>query len=138
MGEATVGGSKNIVFFFPAFASSKATAPIGNVMDVCRRFPGVEFWTNILTPYAGWPIMRRVKKPGVVVPGPSEGWANHLPRATVLPWMMAYPAQWRLDRYLYALSFELFLNRAFEKFVSVAKPKVNSKQLEPAVGVNCP
>jgi anaerobic magnesium-protoporphyrin IX monomethyl ester cyclase len=26
-------------------------------MDVCRKFPGAEFWTNIFTPYPGAPII---------------------------------------------------------------------------------
>ena len=35
------------------------------MMDVCRRFPGAEFWTNIFTPYPGAPIMEKVAEIGI-------------------------------------------------------------------------
>ena len=38
----------------------------------------------------------------------------------------------------YAMPFELGLNRKLKRYVSVSKPKVDAKQLEPAVGANCP
>ena len=56
-------------------------------MDVCRRFPGAEFWTNIFTPYPGSPIMRQAKELGIEVPSSLEGWADFFPRYTVLPWL---------------------------------------------------
>ena len=34
------------------------------MMDVCRRFPGAEFWTNIFTPYPGSPIFQRAEELG--------------------------------------------------------------------------
>ena len=57
------------------------------MMDVCRRFPGAEFWTNIFTPYPGSPIMERAQELGIRVPSSFEGWADFFPRYTVLPWL---------------------------------------------------
>jgi radical SAM superfamily enzyme YgiQ (UPF0313 family) len=57
------------------------------MMDVCRRFPGAEFWTNIFTPYPGSPIMEHAQQLGSQVPSSLEGWADFFPRYTVLPWL---------------------------------------------------
>jgi hypothetical protein len=57
------------------------------MLDVCRRFPGAEFWTNIFTPYPGSPIMERAKEIGIEVPATLEGWADFFPRYTTLPWL---------------------------------------------------
>ena len=57
------------------------------MMDVCRRFPGAEFWTNIFTPYPGSPIFARTKELGIEVPTTLEGWADFFPRYTRLPWL---------------------------------------------------
>jgi anaerobic magnesium-protoporphyrin IX monomethyl ester cyclase len=57
------------------------------MMDVCRRFPGAEFWTNIFTPYPGSPIMQRPAEIGIQPPTSLEGWADFFPRYTVLPWL---------------------------------------------------
>lgn len=56
-------------------------------MDVCRRYPGAEFWTNIFTPYPGSPIMRQAAELGIQTPEEMEGWADFFPRYTVLPWL---------------------------------------------------
>jgi anaerobic magnesium-protoporphyrin IX monomethyl ester cyclase len=56
-------------------------------MDMCRRFPGAEFWTNIFTPYPGAPVMERAKEIGIEVPTSFEGWADFFPRYTKLPWL---------------------------------------------------
>ena len=42
------------------------------------------------------------------------------------------------DYDFYALPFELSINRRLKRFIPVAKPKVDAKQLEPAVRANCP
>ena len=57
------------------------------MMDVCRRFPGAEFWTNIFTPYPGSPIFHQAEKLGIEVPTSLEGWVDYFPRYTVLPWL---------------------------------------------------
>src|SRR5439155_6944831 len=57
------------------------------IMDVCRRYPGAEFWTHICTPYPGAPIMERAADLGIEPPKTFEGWADFFPRYTVLPWL---------------------------------------------------
>jgi anaerobic magnesium-protoporphyrin IX monomethyl ester cyclase len=56
-------------------------------MDICRKFPGAEFWTNIFTPYPGSPIFQQTAQLGIEVPKTLEGWADYFPRYTVLPWL---------------------------------------------------
>ena len=50
---------------------------------------------------------------------------------------LSFPARWRLDHDFYAVAFEPWLNQKLKRFVTVAKPKVDAKRLEPAVGANC-
>jgi radical SAM superfamily enzyme YgiQ (UPF0313 family) len=57
------------------------------MMDVCKRFPGAEFWTNIFTPYPGSPIFHRAAELGIEVPRSLEGWVDYFPRYTALPWL---------------------------------------------------
>jgi hypothetical protein len=56
-------------------------------MDICRRYPGAEFWTNIFTPYPGAPVMERAFELGIDVPKTLEGWIDFFPRYTTLPWL---------------------------------------------------
>jgi hypothetical protein len=56
-------------------------------MDICRKYPGAEFWTNIFTPYPGAPVMERAFELGIDVPKSLEGWSDFFPRYTVLPWL---------------------------------------------------
>jgi radical SAM superfamily enzyme YgiQ (UPF0313 family) len=146
-------------------------------MDVCRRYPGAEFWTNIFTPYPGSPIMEHAAENGIEAPDSFEGWADYFPRYTVLPWLngrehrrlqitrdylrlafervpiarldsssvarllqrsLGLPARWRLDHDFYGLPFEVWIHRRLKRSVSIAKPKVDAKRLEPAVGANLP
>ena len=53
----------------------------------------------------------------------SGGMARRLQRS------LSYPARWRLDHDFYALPFELSLNRKLKRYVSVAKPTFDAKQL---------
>ena len=57
------------------------------IMDVCRRFPGTEFWTNIFTPYPGTNVMNRADELGIEAPDSLEKWAEFFPRYTKLPWL---------------------------------------------------
>ena len=52
------------------------------IMDICRRYPGAEFWTNIFTPYPGAPIMERAFELGIQVPKTFEEWSEFFPRYT--------------------------------------------------------
>ena len=79
--------SFNIIFGYPGEGPAERRETIRFVTDVCRRYPGAEFWTNIFTPYPGSPIMGQVEEYGIEVPDSLEGWADYFPRYTVLPWL---------------------------------------------------
>jgi anaerobic magnesium-protoporphyrin IX monomethyl ester cyclase len=85
--QAGIRPSFNIIFAYPGEGKKERRETIDFMMDVCRRFPGAEFWTNIFTPYPGSPIMEQAKELGIHVPDSLEGWADFFPRYTVLPWL---------------------------------------------------
>ena len=85
--QAGIRPSFNLIFAYPGEGSVERRQTIDFVMNVCRRFPGAEFWTNIFTPYPGSPIMKRAFELGIEVPKTLEGWADFFPRYTVLPWL---------------------------------------------------
>src|SRR5690348_6923380 len=85
--KAGIRPSFNIIFGFPGEGLLERHETIRFIMDVCRRYPGTEFWTNIFTPYPGSPIMSDAGKLGIEVPKSLDGWADFFPRYTVLPWL---------------------------------------------------
>jgi anaerobic magnesium-protoporphyrin IX monomethyl ester cyclase len=85
--EADIRPSFNIIFAYPGEGPAERRQTISFIMDMCRRHPGAEFWTNIFTPYPGAPIMERAEELGIHVPTSFEGWADFFPRYTVLPWL---------------------------------------------------
>jgi radical SAM superfamily enzyme YgiQ (UPF0313 family) len=85
--EAGIRPSFNLIFGYPGEGERERRETIRFVMDVCRRYPGAEFWTNIFTPYPGSPVMQRVQELGIEVPESLEGWADFFPRYTTLPWL---------------------------------------------------
>src|ERR1700722_8228961 len=85
--KAGVIPSFNIIFGFPGEGPKERRETVSFMMDVCRRFPGAEFWTNIFTPYPGSPIFNQTEKLGIEVPKSLEGWVDYFPRYTVLPWL---------------------------------------------------
>jgi len=85
--KAGVIPSFNIIFGFPGEGVRERRETINFMMDVCRRFPGAEFWTNIFTPYPGSPVFYRAKEIGIEVPKSLEGWVDYFPRYTILPWL---------------------------------------------------
>ncbi len=85
--KAGIRPSFNVIFGFPGEGEAERRETIRFIMDVCRRFPGAEFWTNIFTPYPGSPIVRRAADLGFDMPDSFEGWAEYFPRYTVLPWL---------------------------------------------------
>ena len=85
--QAGIRPSFNLIFGFPGEEEADLRASVRLAMDICRRYPGAEFWTNIFTPYPGSPIMKRAFELGIEVPRTLEGWADFFPRYTVLPWL---------------------------------------------------
>lgn len=85
--QAGIRPSFNIIFAYPGEGRKERRETIDFMMDVCRRFPGAEFWTNIFTPYPGSPIMEKAQELGIHAPDSLEGWADFFPRYTVLPWL---------------------------------------------------
>lgn len=85
--RAGIRPSFNMIFGFPGEGGPERRESIRLVMDICRRYPGAEFWTNIFTPYPGAPIMSRAFELGIDVPKTLEGWADFFPRYTTLPWL---------------------------------------------------
>jgi radical SAM superfamily enzyme YgiQ (UPF0313 family) len=174
--QAGIRPSFNIIFGYPGEGVKERQETVRFIMDVCTRFPGAEFWTNIFTPYPGAPIMQRVEELGIEVPRSLEGWADYFPRYTVLPWLkgkdharvqtmreylrmafdripiaadrrnklrrvlhrgIGYPARWRLRHNVYAFPFELWARAKLNRLVTLAKPSVDAKQLEPATQTSC-
>src|SRR6201996_8347770 len=84
---AGIRPSFNIIFAFPGEEAKERRETVSFMMEVCRRFPGAEFWTNIFTPYPGSPIMERAKEIGIEPPKSLEAWADFFPRYTQLPWL---------------------------------------------------
>ena len=84
---ADIRPSFNIIFAYPGEGPSERRQTINFIMDMCRRHPGAEFWTNIFTPYPGAPVMEHAEEYGIKVPTSFEGWADFFPRYTVLPWL---------------------------------------------------
>jgi anaerobic magnesium-protoporphyrin IX monomethyl ester cyclase len=174
--RANVIPSFNIIFGHPGEGPKERRETVSFMMDVCRRFPGAEFWTNIFTPYPGSPIFTQAEKLGIEVPTSLEGWIDYFPRYTTLPWLKgkdhqrvqtmrdylriafdrepiaakgpgrlakavqhltAYPARWRLDHDFYGLPLELWVNRTLKNIVTLPKPSVDAKIMEPAPATSC-
>src|SRR5215467_10804624 len=85
--EADIRPSFNIIFAYPGEGNKERRETVNFMMDVCRRFPGAEFWTNIFTPYPGSPIFNQAEQLGIQVPKTFEAWIDYFPRYTVLPWL---------------------------------------------------
>jgi anaerobic magnesium-protoporphyrin IX monomethyl ester cyclase len=85
--QAGVIPSFNIIFGYPGEGDKERRETVAFMMDICRKFPGAEFWTNIFTPYPGSPIFRDAQNLGIELPKTLEGWVDYFPRYTVLPWL---------------------------------------------------
>ena len=86
-----------MIFGYPGEGETERRESVQLIMDICRRYPGAEFWTNIFTPYPGAPIMKRAFELGIEVPKTLEGWADFFPRYTVLPWLKGKRARARAE-----------------------------------------
>jgi radical SAM superfamily enzyme YgiQ (UPF0313 family) len=85
--EAGVRPSFNMIFGFPGEGRAERRESVRLIMNICRRYPGAEFWTNIFTPYPGAPVMNRAFELGIDVPKTLDGWSDFFPRYTTLPWL---------------------------------------------------
>jgi radical SAM superfamily enzyme YgiQ (UPF0313 family) len=85
--QANVRPSFNMIFGYPGEGPAERRESIRLIMDICRKYPGAEFWTNIFTPYPGAPVMQRAFELGIDVPKKLEDWTEFFPRYTVLPWL---------------------------------------------------
>jgi anaerobic magnesium-protoporphyrin IX monomethyl ester cyclase len=83
--RAGVIPSFNIIFGFPGEGPKERRETVNFMMDICQKFPGAEFWTNIFTPYLGSPIFHQAAKLGIEVPKSFEGWVDYFSRYTVCP-----------------------------------------------------
>jgi len=84
---AGIRPSFNMIFGYPGERETDRRQSIALIMDICRRYPRAEFWTNIFTPYPGAPVMERAFELGIQVPATLEEWVDFFPRYTVLPWL---------------------------------------------------
>jgi radical SAM superfamily enzyme YgiQ (UPF0313 family) len=87
LSQAGIRPSFNMIFGYPGEGRAERRESIRLVMEVCRTYPGAEFWTNIFTPYPGAPVMERAFELGIDVPRRFEDWADFFPRYTTLPWL---------------------------------------------------
>lgn len=87
---AGIRPSFNMIFGFPGETEEDMRMSIRLIMNICRRYPGAEFWTNIFTPYPGAPVMEKAFELGIEVPTTFDGWADFFPRYTVLPWLKGH------------------------------------------------
>ncbi len=87
LSAADIRPSFNLIFGYPGETETERRDSVKLMMNICRRYPGAEFWTNIFTPYPGSPIMKRAFELGIEVPKSLEGWTDFFPRYTVLPWL---------------------------------------------------
>ena len=87
LSNAGIRPSFNMIFGFPGEGEKERRESVALVMDICRRYPGAEFWTNSFSPYPGSPIMQRAFELGIDVPKTLEGWVDFFPRYNVLPWL---------------------------------------------------
>jgi anaerobic magnesium-protoporphyrin IX monomethyl ester cyclase len=85
--QAGIRPSFNIIFGYPGEGRPERRESVQLIMNVCRRYPGAEFWTNIFTPYPGAPVMSKAFEFGIDVPKRFEDWADFFPKYTVLPWL---------------------------------------------------
>ncbi len=85
--EAAIRPSFNIIFGYPGETEADRRETIDVICGMCERYPGVEFWTNIFTPYPSSPVMQQAKQLGIEIPDSLEGWADFFPRYTTLPWL---------------------------------------------------
>lgn len=129
LSQAGIRPSFNMIFGFPGETETERRESIALIMQICRRYPAAEFWTNIFTPYPGSPVMKRAFELGIQVPATFEGWADFFPRYTVLPWLKGkqHERVQRMREYLRVAFHRVpigvqkkhFVNRALHRAISL-------------------
>ncbi len=84
---ADIRPSFNIIFGYPGETESDRRQTVDAIGEMSEHYPGVEFWTNIFTPYPASPVMRQARELGIEIPSSLEGWSDFFPKYTVLPWL---------------------------------------------------
>ena len=86
--KAGVIPSFNIIFGYPGEGPKERRETVNFMMDICQKFPGAEFWTNIFTPYPGSPIFHQAAKLGIEVPQVARRVGSIISRDTPFcPWL---------------------------------------------------
>jgi anaerobic magnesium-protoporphyrin IX monomethyl ester cyclase len=126
---AGIRPSFNMIFGYPGENEDDIRQSIRLIMEVCRRYPGAEFWTNIFTPYPGSPVMENAFALGIEVPTTLEGWNDFFPRYTELPWLRGRKHE-RLQ------TMREYLRLAFSRVtISGYKPHVVARAVGTAVRI---
>jgi radical SAM superfamily enzyme YgiQ (UPF0313 family) len=85
--QAGIRPSFNMIFGFPGEGEAERRESIRLIMNICRRYPGAEFWTNTFTTHPGSPVMEPAFELGIHVPNSFQVWVDFFPRYTTLPWL---------------------------------------------------
>lgn len=108
LNQAGIRPAFNMIFGYPGEREQDRIASVRMIMEICRRYPGAEFWTNIFTPYPGSPVMERAFELGIHVPTRLEDWSDFFPRYTELPWLKG-------DKHERLQTMREYLRMAFER-----------------------
>ena len=79
LAAAGIKPSFNMIFGYPGEGDKERRESIQLIMNICRQYPGAEFWTNIFTPYPGSPVMERAFELGIQVPQDTGRMVGFLP-----------------------------------------------------------
>jgi radical SAM superfamily enzyme YgiQ (UPF0313 family) len=126
---AGIRPSFNMIFGYPGETADDIRQSIRLILDICRGYPGAEFWTNIFTPYPGAPVMQNAFELGIEVPSTFEGWSDFFPRYTELPWLKGRAHQ-RLQ------TMREYLRLAFTRIpIAGLEPHPVTRAVRRAIGV---
>ena len=129
LSNAGIRPSFNMIFGYPGEGETERRESIALIMDICRRYPGAEFWTNIFTPYPGAPIMNRAFELGIQVPTTLEQWVDFFPRYTVLPWLQG-------ERHRRVQRMREYLRLAFNRVpIGVKRKNLLQRVVHGSIGV---
>jgi hypothetical protein len=135
--------SSKVVLFFPSFAGSDATTPLGLLAvatPLLRAGYSVRLIDSSTMPSYKKRVLEEVKDAlclrislliGLMIRETVE-------IARAMKAFDPFPAHWRLNHDVYGLPVELWLNEKLKRRTAEAKPAVNARRLEPATsGATC-